>query len=129
MRRTRNSFQKGYIALHKRASGDDVWIFRWRDKWGVQRGEIFGTISRLRNLSQARAEAERLRLREKYLGADNAEKNGTITFGQLVERYKKEQMPDRYSTRHSYTSWLDVHILPRWSHSSIESVADPLTVE
>jgi integrase len=115
--------------LQKRASGDHVWIFRWRDRNAVHRGEIFGTISQLRNLSQARAEAERLRLREKHLGVDNAEKNGTITFGQLVERYKKEQMPDRYSTRHCYTSWLDVHILPRWGYSSIESVADPLNVE
>jgi len=129
LRRTRNSFQKGYIALHKRASGDHVWIFRRRDNNGVQRGEIFGTISQFRNLSRARAEAERLKLREKHLGADNAEKNGTITFGQLVDRYKKEQMPERYSTRHCYTSWLDVHILPRWRHSSIESVADPLNVE
>lgn len=129
MKRTRNSFQKGYISLHKRASGDHVWIFRWRDRNGVQRGEIFGTISQFRNLSRARTEAERLKLREKHLGADNARKNGTITFGELVDRYKKEQMPERYSTRHSYTSWLDVHILPRWRYSSMESVADPLAVE
>jgi len=129
LRRTRNSFQKGCIALHKRTSGDHVWIYRWRDKNGIRRGEIVGTISQFRNLSQARVEAERLKLREKHLGAHNAEKNGTITFGQLVERYKNERMPQRFSTKHSYTSWLDLHILPRWQYSSIESVADPLVVE
>jgi len=106
-----------------------VWVFRWRDEGGVQRGEIFGTISQFRTLSRARAEAERLKLREKHLGAYNAEKHGTVTFGEVIERYKKEQMPDRYATRHCYTSWLDVHILPRWRNASIESVADPLTVE
>jgi hypothetical protein len=129
MRRTRNSFQNGYISQHKRASGDHVWIFRWRDKSGTQRGKIFGTLSQFRNISLARAEAERLKLREKHLGADNAEKNGTITFGELAQRYKNEQMPQRYSTKHGYTSWLDLHILPRWQYSTIEAVADSLVVE
>ncbi len=129
MKRTRASFQRGCVVQDERASGDHAWLFRWRDKDGNRKSVMFGTLSQFKNLSLARAEADRLKLSEKYLARDNAEKNCTSTFGQLVERYKREQMPQRFSTKHSYTSWLDLHILPRWQYCAIETVADPMVVE
>jgi len=37
----------------------------------------------------------------------------------LVEQYRAEKMPKRYSTRRSYDSWLDNHILPKWGENPI----------
>jgi integrase len=37
----------------------------------------------------------------------------------LVEQYRAEKMPKPYSTRRSYDSWLDNHILPKWGENPI----------
>jgi integrase len=37
-----------------------------------------------------------------------------LTVAALVEHYRSERMPTRYSTRRSYNVWLDRHVLPRW---------------
>jgi integrase len=41
------------------------------------------------------------------------------TVNTLVEQYRAEKMPSRFSTRTAYESWLSNHILPRWGNSSI----------
>lgn len=43
-----------------------------------------------------------------------------------MERYEKEKMPTRYSTRKSYEVWLRKHILPKWGeHSIVDPPASP----
>lgn len=37
------------------------------------------------------------------------------TFGALLARYEKEEMPERYSTSASYKSNINVHLRPRWA--------------
>jgi integrase len=36
------------------------------------------------------------------------------TVAQVVEKFKAERMPERFSTRYGYTCWLKNHILPKW---------------
>ncbi len=50
------------------------------------------------------------------------------TVAALVERYRVERMPRRYSTRRGYESWLKCHVVPRWGAQSITAV-QPRDVE
>src|SRR5713101_8211070 len=44
------------------------------------------------------------------------------TVAALVEQYRVERMPTRYSTRRGYESWLKCHVVPRWGAHSIQEV-------
>lgn len=44
------------------------------------------------------------------------------TFGDVIARYKGEEIPEHHSTKVSYASILDNHIAPRWSRYAIEDV-------
>ena len=46
----------------------------------------------------------------------------------LVERYRAERMPTRFSTRRGYESWLKCHVVPRWGTQPITAV-QPRDVE
>ena len=37
-----------------------------------------------------------------------------MTVNTLIETYKKEKMPTRYSSRRTYEAWLRNHIAPKW---------------
>lgn len=125
-KRTRHA--RGSVVMEKRASGDHVWYFRWTDENGKRPGVQFALVKDFRTRSLAWGEAERLRLREKYIGPAEKAKHGRKTFGQLVEQYRKEEMPQRFSTKHGYESWLDKHIVPQWAQGHIED-AEPALVE
>jgi len=51
-----------------------------------------------------------------------------VTVAQLVEKYRTERMPTRYSTRRSYDVWLNRYVLPRWGADPIADV-QPRPVE
>lgn len=44
------------------------------------------------------------------------------TFGALLARYEKEEMPERHSTSSSYKSNIKVHIRPRWAETPLAAV-------
>ncbi len=44
------------------------------------------------------------------------------TFGDLLDRYEREGMPARHSTRRGYQSMINAHIRPRWGKSPLEDV-------
>src|SRR5260370_14540156 len=50
-------------------------------------------------------------------------------FGALVRRYMHEAMPEGYSTKKSYVSILQRHILPQWGNAPLAEVKKPLKVE
>ncbi len=50
------------------------------------------------------------------------------TVAVLIERYRAERMPTRYSTRRGYESWLKCHVVPRWGARAITDV-QPRDVE
>jgi integrase len=46
----------------------------------------------------------------------------TAQVSTLVEQYRVEKMPQRFSTRHGYNAWLSNHIVPKWGNCSIIEV-------
>jgi len=48
--------------------------------------------------------------------------------GELIEHYRTEKMPKRFSTRHGYEAWIKNHIRPRWGESPITAL-QPREVE
>jgi integrase len=44
------------------------------------------------------------------------------TVADLVEQYRIEKMPQRYSTRRSYDAWLSNHIIPKFGQCAISDV-------
>jgi integrase len=44
------------------------------------------------------------------------------TFGAVLARYEKEEMPERYSTSSSYKSNIKIHIRPRWAETPITAI-------
>lgn len=53
-----------------------------------------------------------------------------MTFGGLIERYKLNKLPERYSTRVSYLSCLNMHVAPKWGEYTLERLAKaPYEVE
>src|SRR5262245_41798024 len=44
------------------------------------------------------------------------------TFGAVLARYEKEEMPERYSTSSSYRSNIKMHIRPRWAETPLAAV-------
>ncbi|MGZ4840100.1 MAG: tyrosine-type recombinase/integrase [Candidatus Angelobacter sp.] len=89
---------------------------------------IFGTLAQFKTLSRARAEAERLNLRQKHLVGTQGCKDGRCLFGQLIDRYKQDEMPQRFSTSRGYSFWLERYIRPKWGSAAIENV-EPVLVE
>jgi hypothetical protein len=53
---------------------------------------------------------------------------GAAEFGAVIARYEKEEMPERYSTRAAYKSYIKNHILPRWADTPMSAVR-PMAVE
>lgn len=115
----RTRYARGSVVLHRRI-GEHIWYFRWKDADGKYRGVQIGSIKQFRNKSAARHEADRLQFYQKYAAPAQMAKKNRKTFGQLISRYKEEEMPERFSTRHSYQSWLDLHIFPRWADTFID---------
>lgn len=110
MKRTRQ--QIGTIVRKERSKGPDVWVWRvYRtDELGIVRKRSFllGSVEDWPTKAHAwKGTAER---RKGLLGE---------TFGNLVERYLREAMSERYSTRSSYLSRMNKYILPRWRDVAI----------
>ena len=81
---------------------------------GKRKSRKLGTLSDLPTKADAIRKAEAVK-REGRLVAGRS----VPTVAELVEGYKAERMPKRYSTSRSYESWLHNYILPRWGASSI----------
>jgi integrase len=129
---TRTRFQNGSLTMKKRATKERVWEFRYYeiDSRGQsrRRAVTVGSFKKYPTESAARkspivqaallcANAEQPRLRV------------TIpSFGAVLARYKKEEMPARHSTRAAYRSYLKNHIEPRWADTPLDRVK-PVDVE
>jgi integrase len=111
----RTRYQHGSLQLDKRKNGPDVWVYRWRDYLPngkmARRGVIVGTIAEYPTKAEARRASEHLRL------TANSENPAArmITFRALLDRYVKEEMPERHSTNLAYRSYIETHIRPKWA--------------
>jgi integrase len=118
-------YQYGDVVRRKRKKGPDVWQFRYFEN-GRRKSVLIGTIERLPTKSDAIKAIEHRRME---INSQNPQQRfHVVTMQGLVERYKKEELPSRYSTRVSYLSYLNGHVIPRWGTVQLEAVR-PLDVE
>ena len=96
----------GSVVLDKRSK---VWNFYWWEG-GKRRSRVIGPHSRFTKTA-ARLAASHWDKPEPRMES--------ITVSRLVELYRVEKMPQRYSTRRSYDVWLRLYVVPRWSNSPI----------
>lgn len=110
---------KGSIVLNKLRS---TWNFLWVEN-GRRRSRKLGTLAELPTRQDAEKRAEATR-RDVRLLAERA----IPRVKELVQEYRAERMPERFSTRYGYEAWLKNHILPRWEKSLITEL-QPREVE
>src|SRR4029077_19777475 len=105
--RARN--RDGSVVLDKRIK---TWnFFFWEN--GKRRSKKIGTVSQYPTKASAWRAARPLRdaVENKVRVANTAP-----TVSILIEQYRAERMPQRYSTRRSYEAWFRNHIIPRWGN-------------
>jgi len=118
----RTRYQYGSLQLDKRSKGPDVWVYRWREYLPngkmQRRGEMIGTIEQYPNKADAQKASEHLRL------TANSDNPGArdVTFGALLDRYRKEEMPERHSTYLAYRSYIETHIRPKWASTPLRKL-------
>jgi integrase len=111
----RTRYQHESVQRDKRKNGPDVWVYRWReylpDGKTQRHGELIGTIDKYPTKADALRASEYLHL---TANSDNPNSRG-ISFGALLDRYEKEEMPERHSTNLAYRSYIGTHIRPKWA--------------
>jgi integrase len=103
MKRARH--QRGSVVFDKRRK---TWNFLTSEN-GKRRSKLIGTKQQYPTKSAAWDAAEELRS-----APAPAEKAAAPMVSTLIEQYRAEKMPTRYSTRRSYECWISGHILPKW---------------
>jgi len=105
------------VVLDKRIK---TWnFFFWEN--GKRRSKKIGTMSQFPTKASAWRAAKPLRdAVEKQVQVNPSNLTPTVTT--LVEQYRSEKMPQRYSTRRSYDVWLRNHIIPRWGDCALTDV-------
>jgi integrase len=105
----------GSVVFDKRRK---TWNFLWWEE-GKRRSKQIATLAECLTKGAAWRVAQSF---QDSLPEPNLSTVGVITVGTLVEQYRAEKMPQRYSTRRSYESWLKNHIIPKWGGSEIKGV-------
>jgi integrase len=88
---------------------------QWVD--GKRRSRVVGTLQEFPTKGAAWGAAESLRH-----SPEKPVSRTAPTVNTLVEQYRAEKMPQRFSTRRGYEAWISNHILPRWGECSIADV-------
>jgi integrase len=119
-------YQNGSVVLDKKTN---TWLFRWREKAKgrvIRRSVTIGTKEQFPSKGAARKSpaAEQMRLKINH----TQELAKELLFGTVIERYKREEMPRRFSTRHSYKAYIDNHILPKWRDVEVNKLT-PETIQ
>lgn len=121
----RTRYQNGSVQLNKHKNGPHVWTYRWRERLpngkAIRRASIIGSVEEYRTKTEALKASEHMRL------SANSETptRRAISFGALVKRYQDDELPSRHSTRLAYTSYLEQHIIPKWSEYSLTRMIAP----
>ena len=97
--------KQGSVVWNKRFR---TWNFLWIQD-GRRRSKVIGTLQDYRTKEAATQAAEALRC---VLEQPNDGAVPTVRY--LVKEFRREKMPERFSTRLGYEAWLKNHILSRW---------------
>jgi integrase len=104
-------FQTGSVVFDKRRQ---TWNFLWWEG-DKRRSKVIGTRQEYPTKTPAKRAAPHI----DSLNEIPKPHNETPTVTTLVERYRVEKMPTRYSTRRAYDVWLRLYVQPRWGNSPI----------
>jgi integrase len=114
--------QCGSVVFDKRSK---TWHFIWWED-GKRRSRRIGARQEFRTKASAwKAAQPFVSAMGSHLANANApdrsvdDEAKAISVSTLVQLYRGEKMPRRYSTSRSYESWLKNHILPRWGESQV----------
>jgi integrase len=119
------------LETKERKKGKEVWEFRYYEidgQGGRQRRAVtVGTLEEFPTESAARKSSmvQAILLR---LNAEQPAAAAAADCGALIARYEQEEMPERYSTRSAYQSYINNHIRPRWADTPLNAVK-PMAVE
>lgn len=103
--------RSGSVVFDKRIR---TWNFLWWES-GKRRSKRIGTLRQYPTKASAWRAAKCLRhALENHNEVVSVSGTVVPTVSELVEAYRREKMPERYSTRRSYECWISGYILPRW---------------
>jgi integrase len=109
--------KEGSVVLDKRSG---QWFFYWWEA-GKRRNRKIGDLRQFTN----RLAAWRACSEWRQAAANNKRTTKVakvLSVAELTEHYKRERLPERYSTRRAYLSWIGNYILPRWGDQPITAV-------
>ncbi len=112
--RARN--KSGSIGLDTRIK---TWHFVYWEN-GKRRSKRIGTLSQFPTKASAWRAAKPLR--DAVENQTQVSTSAAPTVNTLVEQYRVEKMPTRYSTRRSYDAWLRNHIVPKFGQCALSDV-------
>jgi integrase len=127
MKVNRIRYQFGSLYLWKGVR-EDVWYFRYREY--DENGKRQHRNLKVGTLKQYPTETAAMRAVDGPRLSVNAGKPQPkpVTLRIVVDRFEKEEMPHRYSTRAAYSSLLKLWIKPKWENLRLDRI-DPLDVE
>ncbi len=108
-------YKTGSVVFDKRRK---TWNFLWWEE-GKRRSKQIGTLEEYPTKGAAWRVAQSFQY---ALPDPRLSTEGIITVCSLIEQYRAEKMPQRYSTRRSYEAWLKNHVIPRWGEGEIADV-------
>jgi len=111
-------YQRGTVEFH---ANTGKYYFRFRDADRRRRSVLLGAIGELSTAAKLKRATDEMRTK---VNAKLESSNSGMLMSELIVKYQKERMPERYSTRHGYVSKLRNHIEPRWGKTP---VADMMT--
>ncbi len=106
-------YQRGTVEFHVNTG---KYYFRFRDADRRRRSVLLGTADELSTAAKLKRATDEMRA--KVNAKLETTKSGML-MSELIVKYKKERMPERYSTRHGYLSKLKNHIEPRWGTTPV----------
>jgi len=128
----RERYQSGSLKIERRNTGENVWVYRWREYRGdgtsSYKKKIVGRVSDLRTKAAAQKAVEGLKL---DINATVSAVPVRRTVAELIAHYKKTELESgRHTTRvqQVYTHNLDDIILPKWGSHRLQDVM-PIAVE
>jgi integrase len=93
-----------------------TWNFLWVED-GRRRSRLIGTVKEYKSKEAASLAAEALRQ-----AVNEPHSICLPTVRSLVKGFRREKMPERFSTQQGYNAWLNNHILPRWGSFPITAL-------
>ncbi|MBW4039194.1 MAG: site-specific integrase [Acidobacteria bacterium] len=128
----RDRFQAGSLKTEKRNTGEDVWVYRWReyraDGTSTYRKKIVGPVSQIRTKAAAQKAVEGLKL---DINATVSSVPVSRTVAELISHYTETELESgRHTTRvqQVYRHNLNDIILPEWGKYRLQDVR-PIAVE